>query len=79
MWHVSLRGILCIKKPQTKLFQLLNRDANQLPCFHPGFEEKKRKKNREREREKKEKETESTEQDIEEGETERKKTKRAQE
>lgn len=75
MWHVSLRGILCIKKPQTKLFQLLNRDANQLPCFHPGFEEKKRKKTRERE----EKETESTEQDIEEGETERKKTKRAQE
>lgn len=26
VWHVSLRGILCIKKPQTKLFQLLNRE-----------------------------------------------------
>lgn len=51
MWHVSLRGILCIKKPQTKLFQLLNRDANQFPCYHPGFEGKqtnKQKRTRQR-------------------------------
>lgn len=26
VWHVSLKGILCIKKPQTKLCQLLNRE-----------------------------------------------------
>lgn len=51
VWHVSLRGILCIKKPQTKLFQLLNRDANQFPCYHPGFEGKqtnKQKRTRQR-------------------------------
>lgn len=46
VWHVPLRGILCIKKPQTTLFQLLNRELTKFLASTLALKSKKKKKNR---------------------------------